>query len=194
MEFNDTAPMETRLDRRRRRVLDVPAAGRVPFPEPSGETGDAAELFDRYLGYYRETVIGKVCSLSDIEARTSRLPSGWTPIELLRHLGFMERRWFVWGFLGEAVENPWGDARDDRWQVPADATVQHTVSKLREVGHRTSAVLAEHRLEEVGVPGGRFEVDPPTLAWICFHVLQEYARHAGHLDIAVELAGGELGE
>jgi len=25
-------------------------------------------------------------------------------------------------------------------------------------------------------------------------VLQEYARHAGHLDVAVELAGGELGE
>jgi hypothetical protein len=32
------------------------------------------------------------------------------------------------------------------------------------------------------------------LAWICFHVLQEYARHAGHLDVAVELAGGEVGE
>ncbi|MGH3314739.1 MAG: DUF664 domain-containing protein [Nocardioidaceae bacterium] len=26
------------------------------------------------------------------------------------------------------------------------------------------------------------------MEWICFHVLQEYARHAGHLDVAVELA------
>jgi hypothetical protein len=32
------------------------------------------------------------------------------------------------------------------------------------------------------------------LAWICFNVLQEYARHAGHLDVAVELAGGAVGE
>ena len=37
-------------------------------------------------------------------------------------------------------------------------------------------------------PGGRFADDPPSLEWICFHVLAEYARHAGHLDIAVELA------
>jgi hypothetical protein len=172
----------------------VPAAGRVPFPEPSGETGDPAVLFERYLGFYRETVIAKVSALSDVEARTSRLPSGWTPIELLQHLGFMERRWFVWGFLGEKVEDPWGDARDDRWHVPAGDTVQQTASMLREVGQRTSAVLAGRRLDDIGVPGGRFEAEPPTLAWICFHVLQEYARHAGHLDIAVELAGGELGE
>ena len=44
-------------------------------------------------------------------------------------------------------------------------------------------------------PGGRGSTtSPPALGWICFHVLQEYARHAGHLDIAVELAGGEVGE
>jgi hypothetical protein len=42
--------------------------------------------------------------------------------------------------------------------------------------------------------GGRFVADPPTLGWICFHVLQEYARHVSHLDIAVELAGGPTGE
>jgi hypothetical protein len=30
--------------------------------------------------------------------------------------------------------------------------------------------------------------------WIGFHVLQEYARHTGHLDIARELADGATGE
>jgi hypothetical protein len=56
-------------------------------------------------------------------------------------------------------------------------------------------VLASHALDEQAPPGPRFEHgDPATLAWICFHVLQEYARHAGHLDVAVELAGGEVGE
>ena len=51
-------------------------------------------------------------------------------------------------------------------------------------------MLAEHPLDSGAAPGPRFDDEPPTLAWICFHVLQEYARHAGHLDIAVELAGG----
>jgi len=164
------------------------------FPEPSGDTSDAAVLFARYLDFYRETVLGKLASLRPAELRVSRLPSGWTPVELLTHLAHMERRWIVWGFLGEDVGDPWGDQRDDRWHVPEERLYADLVAMLREVGRRTSDVLATRSLEERGEPGGRFDDEPPTLAWICFHVLQEYARHAGHLDVAVELAGGPTGE
>ena len=168
--------------------------GSVDFPEPSGETADSAALFSRYLDFYRETVLRKLASLPTSELRVSRLPSGWTPVELLTHLAHMERRWIVWGFLGEDVGDPWGDQRDDRWHVPEDRLYADLVAMLREVGRRTSDVLATRSLEERGEPGGRFDDEPPTLAWICFHVLQEYARHAGHLDVAVELAGGPTGE
>jgi uncharacterized damage-inducible protein DinB len=137
--------------------------------------------------------VRKVASLAEEDRRRSRLPTGWAPLELLSHLAHMERRWFVWGFLGEAVADPWGDGRE-RWQVADDMTLDQVVAMLRRTGERTSEVLAGHALEETARPGGRFEDEPPTLAWICFHVLQEYARHAGHLDVAVELAGGELGE
>jgi hypothetical protein len=45
---------------------------------------------------------------------------------------------------------------------------------------------------------GRFSVGddqpPRTLGWILVYVLQEYARHAGHLDIARELIDETLGE
>ena len=164
------------------------------FPEPTGESADSAELFVRYLRFYRETVLRKLSSLSEDELRTSRLPSGWTPLELLTHLAHMERRWFVWGFLGEQVPDPWGDDRDGRWHVPEEVTLDRLEATLRAMGDRTDALLAEHPLDEVGRPGGRFDGEPPTLAWICFHVLQEYARHAGHLDIVVELAGGTVGE
>ena len=164
------------------------------FPEPGGGTADAAALFSRYLEFYRQTVARKVTSLPDAEQRTSRLPSGWSPLELLVHLAHMERRWFVWGFLGEPVDDPWDDDRDGRWHVPADVTAVQVVAMLHEVGERTTAVLASHALDEQAPPGPRFDGEPATLAWICFHVLQEYARHAGHLDVAVELAGGDLGE
>jgi hypothetical protein len=45
-------------------------------------------------------------------------------------------------------------------------------------------------------PGPRFDSakKPPSLVAILFHVLQEYARHAGHLDIARELVDGQAGE
>jgi hypothetical protein len=162
--------------------------------EPRATTTDPAELFAAYLRFYRETAIAKVAALAEPEQRTSRLPSGWTPLELLRHLAFMERRWMVWGFLGEDVPDPWGDDRDDRWFVAGDVGFDDVASMLREVGHRVDGVLGSHRLDEVAPPGPRFEGEPAPLSWICFHVLQEYARHVGHLDIVVELAGGPTGE
>jgi hypothetical protein len=48
------------------------------------------------------------------------LSSGWTPIELLKHLQYVEFRWLVWGFEGEQADDPCGDLRDDRWHVGAD--------------------------------------------------------------------------
>jgi hypothetical protein len=43
----------------------------------------------------------------------------------------------------------------------------------------------------VGQPGERWDGhDPPTLERILFHLLQEYARHLGHLDIVTEFATG----
>ncbi len=165
------------------------------FPEPRGDLSDCGALFARYLDFFRETVIRKAGSLPPDQQRTSVLPSGWTPLEMLAHLAAMERRWLVWGFLGEPVEDPWREVRDGRWHVPEDVPLDDLAAALREGGARTTAVLAEHPLDEVAPPGPRFEDDQPaTLSWICFHVLQEYARHAGHLDVAVEVAGGEQGE
>ena len=164
------------------------------FPEPAADTADPRELFGRYLRYYRETVLDKLFALDAEEQRTSRLPSGWTPLQLVHHLAFMERRWFVWGFLAEDVAQPWGDSAGHKWVVPEAVGAEEVAALLRDAGARTEAVLADHGLDETGADGGRFGEQAPTLAWICFHVLQEYARHAGHLDIAVELAGGPLGE
>jgi hypothetical protein len=44
--------------------------------------------------------------------------------------------------------------------------------------------------------GGRFPTgtEPPTLGWILLHVLQEYARHVGQLDVVRELIDGTVGE
>ncbi len=164
------------------------------FIEPAADTADPTDLFGRYLTYYRETAITKVGALSEEDRRTARVPSGWTPLELLNHLAFMERRWFVWGFLGEEVSEPWGDSEDHRWHVDPGVTLDGVTETLEDTGRRTTEILAGHALEESGAPGGRFGENPPTLAWICFHVLQEYARHVGHLDIVVELAGGPTGE
>ena len=166
--------------------------------EPEHGLGDEAAHHAAYLDHYRETVVAALEALDAAEQRASVLPSGWTPVELLSHLLHMEQRWFVWGFLGEQVADPWGDwnveepwdqppGSDARWQVADDVAVDDLVARLRAVGERTRAVLEVHDLEEQASPGGRFADDPPDLRWICFHVIGEYARHAAHLDVVVEL-------
>ncbi|WP_127480216.1 DUF664 domain-containing protein [Nocardioides pantholopis] len=167
-------------------------------PPKTGAAG--ARRWSDYLDWVREDCIGAVTSLSEQEQRATLLPSGWTPLELLHHLVHMEQRWFVWGFLGEEVAQPWGDwnreepwedtdvvAAEARWRVPEGLTAEAVAERLRAQGERTRAVLRDHDLGEPGRSGGRFGAQPPTLEWICFHVLAEYARHAGQLDVVVEL-------
>ncbi|HEY9408136.1 MAG TPA: DinB family protein [Jiangellaceae bacterium] len=180
-------------------AADAESGGAEPaaLPEPDHDLSDPTALFLGYLDFYRSAVARKVTGLSDAELRTSLLPSGWTPIELVKHLVYMERRWLRWGFAAEPVDDPWGDwGVHDRWQVGAGESLTDLLAMLDEGGVATRSIVEAAELSQHGAVGGRFggEKPPPTLAWILFHVLQEYARHAGHLDIARELADGAVGE
>jgi hypothetical protein len=165
--------------------------------EPS-KTGTAgAQRWSDYLDWVRAEMVRGVLGLTPDQQRTTLVPSGWTPLELLHHVLHMEQRWFVWGFLGEQVAEPWGDWDVDepwddgvegRWRVPDGVSADEIADRLDAIGARTREVLSSYALDTVGSSAGRFTKDPPTLEWICFHVLAEYARHAGHLDIVVELA------
>ncbi|GAB3772138.1 putative damage-inducible protein DinB [Nocardioides ginsengisegetis] len=164
--------------------------------EPPPGTGDEAAHHAAYLSYYREDLIAGVLALSRDEQRRARVPSGWTPLQLLVHVQHMEQRWFVWRFLGEDVADPFGDweggdpADDSTWAVDDSRDSATHAAALRAVGERTTAILREHALDEKVAEFRGAEHDALDLRWICFHVLQEYARHAGHLDIVSELGGG----
>jgi uncharacterized damage-inducible protein DinB len=166
-----------------------------PFPEPTRPVGSRAEVFIGYLDFFRSKVLDKVMGLPESELRHSRLPSGWTPVELVKHLTFVEMRWLEWGFEGREVAEPWGDSRNERWHVATEETLTQLTSALAAQGTRSRAVIESHDLSELGQPGPRWKgAEPATLERILLHLLQEYARHLGHLDIVAELAGGPGGE
>jgi uncharacterized damage-inducible protein DinB len=166
----------------------------MTLPEP-GLTVSEAELFVSYLDYFRSEVRRKTGELDVAALTTSRLTSGWTAAELVSHLAHMERRWFVWGFLGEPVDSPWGDQdADGRWTT--STPIDELLDLLDRGGIRTTEILATHPLTTPAAVGGRFSAGdpPPNLLTIAFHVLQEYARHTGHLDVVRELIDGMVGE
>ncbi|MER5638086.1 DinB family protein [Kitasatospora sp. NPDC002227] len=168
------------------------------LPEPSMRLADPSELLLDYLDYYRSAVGAKVEGRSDAELRRALVPSGWSPLELLKHLVHMEQRWLRWGFLAEQVAAPWGDRGPaDRWYVGPEESAAELLAALHAGGARTREIVTGTPLTTEAAVGGRFVDDGsarPTLGWILFHVLQEYARHAGHLDIVRELADGRTGE
>ena len=162
-----------------------------PFPSPTIPASSRTEVFGRYLDYFRARVSEKIEAMPPAELRRSRLPSGWTPLELVKHLRHVERRWLEWGFDGQDVGDPWADQLDGRWHVTDAETPAVLLAALREQADRSRAIIIAHDLDDVGKPGERWDGDAPaTLERVLFHLLQEYARHLGQLDIVTELATG----
>ena len=162
-----------------------------PFPEATIPAASRTEVFLRYLDYFRSRVTSKLEALPAAELRRSRLPSGWTPLQLLKHLRYVELRWLEWGFDGQDVADPWGDDAGDRWYVADDETLATLLAGLRDQAERSRAIVEAHDLDDVGKPGERWDgADPATLERVLFHLVQEYARHLGQLDIVTELAIG----
>lgn len=158
---------------------------------------DPAELLAAYLDFYRDAVLRKLDGLSERQLHSSVLPSGWTPLELVKHLAYVERRWLRWGFAGEPVTEPWGDdGPDGRWHVAGDESVEDVTAFFLEQCRRSRAIVAAARLTDVASDGGRFTPPSarPALGRILFHLVQEYARHVGQLDVVRELIDGAVGE
>ena len=172
---------------------------RVTLREPPRQLGDPAELLAGFLDGFRAALLDKLSGLPEAELRRSRLPSGWTALELLKHLTYVERRWLCWGFLAEQVPDPWGDSGGDpdgRWTVGDAETLQQLVGDFERQCARSREVAAVASLGDRARVGGRFRTadEAPTLGWILLHVLQEHARHLGHLDVVRELTDGAVGE
>jgi hypothetical protein len=164
--------------------------------EPPRSLEDPKEILLEQLSYYRATVLAKFDGLNPDQLTRSIVPSGWTPLGLLRHLAFVERRWMQWGFEAEQMSDPRGDEDPDSkgWIVMPEDTVATLSAWWATIADRTEAVAHNAELTDRAQLGGRFSSDPPTLGWILAHLLQEYARHVGHLDLVRELIDGFVGE
>jgi uncharacterized damage-inducible protein DinB len=162
------------------------------FEGPDDDVTDALELLLGYLDWYRAAVLRKIDGLSESQLRTPVDGVGWSPLGLVQHLGHVERRWMQWGFRGEPMDAfPLGDAE---WE--ASTPTAQVLATYAEQVEKSRAAVAGHALDTRAETGGAFapERPAPSLGRILFHLLQEYSRHAGHLDVARQLIDGTVGE
>ena len=166
------------------------------FDGPDGHETDPRALVVGYLDWYRAALLRKLDGLSDEQLRTPVEPMGWSPLGLVQHLGWVERRWLRWGFMAQQIVGFAPDADEVEWQVAADVTSAQVLATYQAEVEAARAIIAAAELDAPSAIGGRFptpELAPP-LVRILFHLLQEYARHVGHLDIAREIVDGAVGE
>jgi uncharacterized damage-inducible protein DinB len=167
-------------------LLDGPGVG----------ISDPQELLLGYLDWYRDALMRKIAGLPDSQLRTPVEPLGWSPLGMVKHLGWVERRWMRWGFNAEDVPAypPGGDAAE--FGVAADEPTDSVLATYRDEIRRSRELAEGAVLTDMARLGGRFRTpaEAPPLARILFHLLQEYARHVGHVDIARELIDGTAGE
>lgn len=176
--------------------VQPPERAPAVLQNPGPGVTDPRELLIGHLDWYRDAVTRKLEGLSDSQLRTPVPPLGWAPLGLVKHLGWVERRWLRWGFDAEDVlaYPPGGD--EIEWSVAADESTDSVVDGYFDEVRRSRALAARAGLDEPARIGGRFTAHEPapSLGRILFHLLQEYARHVGQLDVARELIDGVTGE
>lgn len=141
-----------------------------------------------FLTAQRGVVLAIIDGLSTAHLATSVVPSGWTPLGLITHLAGAERFWFQHVVAGRP--NQPDAARPD--PSSRDAVVGH----YRYQCARSDALLAITSLDAAParpVPAAMDMEHVHDVRSVVLHMVEETARHAGHLDIARELLDGRTG-
>ena len=165
--------------------------------QTSAVTADAVDrMLIGFLDAQRRRVLEIVDGLDEEQLTTAVLPSAWTPLGMIEHLGHAERHWFEDVVAGSAVPLPWVEDPDEDEDGPYTTTQPADVvfAFYRDQVERSNAVLASTPLSTA--PKGRHnqgDADQVTdVRFIVLHMIEETARHLGHLDAARELLDGRV--
>ncbi|MET9296845.1 DinB family protein [Streptomyces sp. NPDC003077] len=147
-------------------------------------SGSERQLLEYLLDHVRAELIDTVRGLSETEARRRLVPSMTTPIGLVKHAAFAERKWFqhILGGVPEA-ECDGAMVGEDSFLVGDDETVDDVIAEFERAGDRARTIAADIELDAVREHPVFGAV---SLRWIYLLMIQELARHSGHGDILRE--------
>ena len=153
--------------------------------------GDERTTLTGFLQRQRDLVAWKVRDADDRTLRSVRTASGLNVHGVVRHLENVERSWFREVFAGETgLCYDWTDEdRDAEFKPAEDVAMADLLRAYAEETARCDAVIvAAPSLDSVSATRGF------SLRWIVCHMIEETARHLGHIDLLREQADGEVGE
>jgi hypothetical protein len=145
-----------------------------------------------FLDEQRAAIVRKLDGLSDADAVKVPTASALCPLTIVKHLAFCERRWFQLVVAGKQLPGlyPPDDPGEELRVDPGD-----TVASIRALYEE----MCEQSRQAVAGSGGPDAPGHPAdiglnVRWVMLHMIEETARHAGHLDIIRESIDGVTGD
>ena len=157
-------------------------------------SNDEVGMLRSFLDHYRATIRLQASGLTDAQLEQPLPPSDLTLGGMLTHLAFVEDYWLSYNLMAhEPVPPwdtaPWGEDPDWDWHSAAgtphaelDALLVAAIARSEECLDAALAadpdlgqLVARRRPPEKG--------ETATLRWVLVHLVEEYARHAGHADL-----------
>ncbi len=159
---------------------------RVPFT-----AGEKQSLFVS-LDRHRDVVLWKLDGLTDEQLRAPMTPSGTSLLGLVKHLAAVEYGWFCETFGRETEPLPF-DQEDENADLRIDPheTTDEVLAFYARARVAADRVIDELDIEDVGTA---WFGDTVSLRWVLIHMVEETARHVGHMDILRELIDGATGD
>ena len=153
------------------------------------------ETLDGFLDWYRAVVERKVDGLNPDDAKRMMTPTGMSALGILKHLGWVERGWFREIFAGEGVEAIDVDGDNSaEFAIGSDDTVESVIAFYRGEVEQARRIAREAlSLDALSAREANYR-EHVSLRWVMVHMLEETARHAGHLDLMREEIDGHVGD
>lgn len=152
-------------------------------PEDAVATAAERPMLEKWLDVMRDAVVAKIDGLSEEDIRRRLVPSLTTVGALVKHLRWVEFGWFEQLLGARSGDNRRAHPRDWEFTVQPDDTGASLIAEYRAACARSREIAAGFSLDDV-VP--QYSMGEVSVRWIFVHLIEETARHAGHLDILRE--------
>ena len=167
-------------------MAETPPKLAVPRPEESAPL-DEMPMARAWLQHLRDSALFKLEGLDRDQLRWRPSPAANPLGVIVVHLGYAERLWIRAIVAGEPMDMEW---RAHMFELPEGWGYDEIAGFYRDETARVDAVL--DRATSFDLPSAG-NLRPTTLRWAVFHLIEETARHVGHMDITRELLDGKTG-
>lgn len=158
----------------------------VSYPDPQPDSERLA--LAQQLEFCRQAAVARIEDLDERQIHARPLPNtALSAGGIVKHLAWVEDRWFTGKLLGQELPEPWASAPlalQPDWPFESssgDSKADITNLYAAACARSDAASMGRH-LGSLAATDS-FSRGPVNLRWLLLHMISETAWHLGHLDL-----------